>query len=51
MILIGRMEQLVVVERAIGPRDVFEALVGGAERGRKRAEIDFLGDGVRTNEG
>jgi hypothetical protein len=46
----GRIDQLVVVERAVGAGDAVESLVRRAERMRQRREIGFLGYGVGANE-
>ncbi len=45
-----RPDQRLVVERAVGPRDALEALIGCAERMRQRRKIGLFGHRVRTNQ-
>jgi hypothetical protein len=45
-----RLEQLIVIERAIGAGNAIERIEGGAEGRGKGRQISFLGDGVRANE-
>jgi hypothetical protein len=42
----GRLDQLLVIERAIGAWDAIEPLVGRAEECRQRREVGFLGNGI-----
>lgn len=41
---------MIVVKRAVGPRDALERLVGRAERCRQHREIGVLGHGVGANQ-
>jgi len=45
----GRLDQLIVIERAIGPCEPAKRIVGRAERGGERGQISFFGDGVGAN--
>ena len=44
------MDQLIIAERALGARDIFQRIEGGPERGRKRGEVCFLGHNVRADQ-
>lgn len=44
------VDQLIIVERAIGTRNTVEALVGPAERPRQRPKVGFLGYGIGADQ-